>query len=183
MGRLSALTAVLSERSRGRFAVGSGVHALSDSAFLIAALVAAHQLGGVTAVGIVGFFRVAPAAVMAPFSSAIADRIGRRTALLIAYLARALLLAVTAVTLQAGWPIPVFVAAVTLVGLVSSVIRPAQWALPPLLSKGPQEITPIMTAWTTLEGVGTIVGPAAAGFLVGTAGPASAIWMSAGAAA
>lgn len=179
MSRLRSLLVTTAEPNKARFALGSGIHALSESAFLIAALLAAHQMAGVSGVGLVGFVRVAPAALMAPFSSSLADRYGRRTTLLFAYMARAALLSLTGLCLQAGLPMPIFLVAITAVALVSSVIRPAQWALPPLLASHPKEITTIMTAWTTSEGLGTIVGPALSGVLVGLSGPPVAVWMSA----
>lgn len=116
---------------------------------------------------------------MAPFTSTIADRASRQRTLLVAYLLRTLLLIGTAAAARAGASLLLFAGLVTLTGIVSSVIRPAQWALPPLLAKTPDEITPIMTGWTTLEGVGTIVGPAAAGLLLGVWGPGAAILLSA----
>lgn len=178
MGRMRVVAQVVSEPSRRRFVVGSGIHALSESSLLIGTLIAAHQIGGVAAMGLVGFLRVAPGALMAPFSSTIADRASRRQTLLVAYLLRALLLSLTATAVRSDTSFIGFASLIVAVGITSSVIRPAQWAFPPLLAKSPEEITPTMTGWTTLEGVGTIIGPAAAGLLIGAWGPETAILFS-----
>src|SRR6187399_3330476 len=67
-------------------------------AFMVALAVHAYAVGGATAVGLAALVRMAPAGLAAPLTGLAADRFPRRDVLLVATLARAVLLGAAALS-------------------------------------------------------------------------------------
>jgi MFS family permease len=66
------------------------------------------------------------------------------------------------------------------VGIASTLFRPALQALLPSLARSPQELIAANGATSTMEGLGTLVGPLAAGLLVSASGVATVFATAAG---
>ena len=79
-----------------------GVAWTADWAFTVALGVVAFRDGGAAAVGVVGFLRMAPSALLVPVGAAFADRFPRDRVLLWSCLVRAAATAALAVVLAAG---------------------------------------------------------------------------------
>jgi MFS family permease len=121
------------------------------------------------AVGIAGLVRLLPAALVAPFAASLGDRFRRERFLVGVALVGSAALAGSAAAYYAGKnEVLVFVLA-GLVGLASTLVRPALQALLPSLARTPQELIAANSATSTVEGLGTLVGPLAAGVLVSLA--------------
>ena len=75
-----------------------------ESAFMVALGVLAFRDGGVAAVGAVTAARMAPAALLAPFLAAMADRVRRERVLVWVSVVRAAMLGSAAVMTSAGAP-------------------------------------------------------------------------------
>jgi len=83
------------------------------------------------------------------------------------------LLALSAVV-ALHWPLLVVYALVVFGSLVAAVVKPASCALVPQLVAERQELTAANALYCTMEGAGTLLGPALAGVLVGVFGPSFA---------
>jgi MFS family permease len=140
-------------------------------AYGIALAVYAYEQGGVAAVGLVGLIRMLPAALAAPFMSALADRFPRERIMLISDVTRLLAMAGAAVVaLSEGPPALVYV-----LGAFEAVMRtafaPAQSAISPTLARTPEELTASNVTSSTIESVGVFLGPALGGLLLAATSP------------
>ena len=152
---------------RAELAWGAAITA--EWAHFVALGVFAYDVGGTVAVGIAGLVRLLPAALVAPFAASLGDRFRRERFLVGVALVGSAALAGSAAAYYAGKnEVLVFVLA-GLVGLASTLVRPALQALLPSLARTPQELIAANSATSTVEGLGTLVGPLAAGVLVSLA--------------
>ena len=140
----------------------------AEWAHFVALGVFAYQHGGAAAVGIAGFVRLLPAGAIAPFAAALGDRFRRERFLLAMAVLGCFSLAGSAVAAFAGAKAPVFVFA-GLLGISATLIRPALQALLPSLARTPEELIAGNGATSTIESIGTLVGPLAAGLIVSLA--------------
>ncbi|HEU5045602.1 MAG TPA: MFS transporter [Nocardioidaceae bacterium] len=140
---------------------------IGDWAYSTAVAVWAYQVGGAKVVGIWAAVRLTLLALGSPFGAMIADRVPRRTVMVTADLARAVLVVAAAACLFLDLhPATVFVLA-TVASLVSTAFRPAQQALMPSLANRPEELTASNGATSTLESLAVFVGPAIGALLIG----------------
>ena len=152
-----------------------------DWAYAIALGVFAYEAGGATAVGLVALLRFLPSAVVAPFAAVLADRYARQRVMLAADAIRAAALAGAAAVALAGGPVAVVYALAALVAVVSTAFQPAQAALIPTLARDPRELTAANVASSTIESVGSFVGPALGGLLLAVTSPGVVFAATAGA--
>jgi MFS family permease len=136
----------------------------AEWAHFVALGVFAYGHGGATAVGIAGVVRLLPAAVIAPFASSLGDRFRRERFLLGLVLAGGVALVVSAVGALMDDRIVVFGAAAA-VGICTTLFRPALVALLPSLARSAQELIAANGATSTIESLGTLLGPLGAGVL------------------
>jgi MFS family permease len=169
LGRvLSALAVAVRNENIRRAELAWGAVIAAEWAHFVALGVFAYEEGGASAVGIAGLVRLLPAALMAPFAASLGDRFPRERFLLAMVMIGAVALAGSGAAAYAGKPIPVFVLA-GIVGLSSTLVRPALQALLPSLARTPDELIASNAATSTVESLGTLVGPLVAGVLVATA--------------
>ena len=137
----------------------------AEWAHFVALGVFAYERGGAAAVGVAGLVRLLPAAAVAPFAASLGDRFRRERFLLAMTLVGSGALAASAAAAFAAEPVLVFVFA-AVVGISSTLIRPALQALLPSLARTPEELIAANAATSTVESVGTLAGPLLAGVLV-----------------
>ena len=142
-----------------------GASVCAEWAHFVALGVFAYGHGGSTAVGIAGLVRLLPAAAIAPLASSLGDRFRRERFLLGIALIGAAALGVSAVGAALDDRVIVFAAA-SAVGVCSTLFRPALIALLPSLARTANELIAANAATSTLESLGTLIGPLAAGLLV-----------------
>ena len=157
-----------------RVLVAWGVGIAGEWAFLVVLSVTAYERGGAAAVGIVGAVRVVPAALAAPLGSTLIDRLPRARVLVAVELAWAALVGLVPLALLAGSLVPLYLV-VGVSSVVSSVFRPAVSALIPQVVERPEELTAANSLYSTLEALGTLLGPLLAGVLIQTL-PTSAVY-------
>jgi MFS family permease len=165
---VSALGAAVRNENVRRVELAWGASIATEWAHFVALGVFAYQQGGASAVGIAGLVRLLPAAAVAPFAASLGDRFRRERFLLLMMLVGALALAASAAAAFAENRTLVFVFA-GLVGLSSTLIRPALQALLPSLVRTPDELIASNAATSTIESIGTLIGPLLAGVLVSIA--------------
>lgn len=165
---ISALTASIRNENVRRVQLAWGAAIATEWAHFVALGVFAYQQGGTSAVGIAGLIRLLPAAAVAPFAASLGDRFRRERFLSAMMLVGAIALAASAVAAFAESRTLVFVFA-GVMGLSSTLIRPALQALLPSLVRTPDELIASNGATSTIESIGTLIGPLLAGVLVSLA--------------
>jgi MFS family permease len=152
----------------------------ADWAWLVALFVYAFDVGGVASVGLIGVVRTIPAAVLAPVMSTLTDRLPRHRVLLGIYAGRAALVGLAAAAVAGGLPAWVVFVLAPVDGLLAVMHRPTYMALLPSLARSPEELVASNAASATMEGIGTLIGPAVGGALVAAASPAVTFGIPAG---
>jgi MFS family permease len=137
----------------------------AEWAHFVALGVFAFGHGGSAAVGVAGLLRLLPAAAIAPFAASFGDRFRRERFLLALVLLGAAALVVSSVGAAMDERTIVFVAG-SVVGVCSTLFRPALIALLPSLARTARELIAANGSTSTIESLGTLLGPLAAGLLV-----------------
>jgi CRP-like cAMP-binding protein/MFS family permease len=140
-------------------------------AFTVALGVVAFRDGGTTAVGVVGFVRMAPAAFLSPVGTALADRFARDRVLVWSCLLRAVATAAAAAVLAAGGPAVAVYALAAIATAAFTMFRPAHSALLPALCVTPLELTSANVVRGLLDSLSTLVGPLAAALMLKLGSP------------
>jgi MFS family permease len=148
-----------------------GASITAEWAHFVALGVFAYKAGGTPAVGIAGLVRMLPAALVAPFAASLGDRFRRERFLVAISLLGAAALGGSAAAFFIGRSEAVVFALAGVVGVASTLFRPALQAILPSLAHTPEELIAANSASSTLESLGTLVGPLAAGVLVTVGDP------------
>jgi MFS family permease len=175
-----ALGVAIRNENVRRVELAWGAAIAAEWAHFVALGVFAYQEGGTAAVGIAGLVRLLPAAVVAPFAASLGDRFRRERFLLTLTLLGAGALAASAAAALANDRVLVFAFA-SVVGLASTLIRQALQALLPSLARTPEELIASNGATSTIESIGTLVGPVFAGVFVSLADVAAVFVLGAAA--
>ena len=172
-GSAAAFVATARNPSLLRAQLSFGATWSAEWALTVALGVLAFRDGGPTAVGIVAFARMAPAVLLAPLGTALADRFRRDRVLLWSCLIRAGATAGASVLLEAGAPnVPVY----ALAGVATAaftVFRPAHSALLPAPCTTPLELTSANVVRGLLDSLSMLVGPLVAALLLDLGSPAA----------
>jgi len=140
--------------------------AVGTYAYSVALGVYAYRQGGAAAVGIVMAIRLGVAAAVAPFAASAADRFRRERVMLWSDLGRSLTVGLAALTIALDLTsLVVYVLAVCM-SIIGTVFRPAEAALMPTLARTPEELTAANVSSSTIDSVGSFVGPAIAALLL-----------------
>src|SRR5690349_2152805 len=127
---IATLAGALRNENVRRVELAWGAVISAEWAHFVALGVFAYDHGGTGAVGVAGLIRLLPAAIIAPFASSLGDRVRRERVLLVLALVGAAALAGSAAAFFAGQRGLVFALA-AVVGVVSTLVRPALQALLP----------------------------------------------------
>ena len=163
--RLAAAALASRNENVRRVELAWGAAITAEWAYFVALGVFAYNAGGASAVGLAGLIRLLPAALVAPSAASLGDRIPRERLLVGAALLGAVALAASAVAAFAGSESGVYACA-AFVGISSTLIRPTLQAILPSLTRTPEELVASNAATSTVESLGTLVGPLVAGVLV-----------------
>ncbi|HEX5468652.1 MAG TPA: MFS transporter [Gaiellaceae bacterium] len=166
---LAGLVAVFRNENLRRLELAWGAAITAEWAHFVALGVFAYDTGGAVGVGVAGLVRMLPAALVAPFAASLGDRFRRERFLVAIALVGAAALAGSAVAFFVAENAPAIFALAAVVGLSSTLVRPAQQALLPSLARTPDELIGSNGASSLIESVGTLVGPLVAGVLVSVA--------------
>jgi MFS family permease len=168
--RLSTLVDVFRNPQLRRLELSWAGYYLGEWTYFVALSVYAFQVGGAAALGALGLVRMIPAAIALPFGGLLSDRYPRQRVLLGIYVARAFLLVGMTAALAAGSSRAFVFALAALAAVAGAPVRPATLSLVPMLARTPRELVATNVSSSTLEGLGTLVGPVVGGVLAATAG-------------
>ena len=166
---LAGLVAVFRNKNIRRLELAWGAAITAEWAHFVALGVFAYDAGGTAAVGIAGLVRLLPAALVAPFAASFGDHFRRERFLAVVALIGAAALAGSAIAFFAGENVPAIFALGAVVGLASTLVRPAIQAVLPSLARTPRELIGSNGATSTIEALGTLIGPLLAALLVAVA--------------
>jgi MFS family permease len=178
---VAALGAVMRNRDLRRVELAWGASIAAEWAHFVALGIFAYDAGGTAAVGIAGLVRMLPAAVIAPLAGGFGDRFRRERFLLAIALLGSAALAGSGVAFFAGRSQVAIYLLAAVVGISSTLFRPALQAILPSLARTPEELIASNGATSTIESLGMLVGPLAAGVLVAVADPGVVFFVAAGA--
>src|SRR5881398_478050 len=146
-----------------------GASITAEWAHFVALGVFAYKVGGTPAVGIAGLVRMLPAALVAPFAATLGDRFRRERFLVAVAFAGSAALGGSAAAFFFSRSELIVFALAGVVGVTSTIFRPALQATLPSLARTPEELIAANGATSTLESLGTLLGPLVAGVLVSVA--------------
>lgn len=139
---------------------------IGDWAYATAIMVYAYQEGGATLLGLWAGARMMLQAVAAPLGAAVADRMSRRTFMLINDFSRLVLVIIVALLMYAGADVAFILVVATVVSLIGVSFRAAQAGLIPQLVKDPRQLTANNATAELLESAAGFFGPALGGLLL-----------------
>src|SRR5437868_5078108 len=175
MGRpwqsVSVLAALARNGNLRRVELAWGASIAAEWTHFVALGVFAYNAGGASAVGIAGLVRMLPAALVAPFAATLGDRFRRERLLVVVSLAGSAALGGSAAAYFFSRSELIVFALAGVVGVTSTIFRPALQATLPSLARTPEELIAANGATSTFESLGTLLGPLVAGILVSVADP------------
>jgi MFS family permease len=155
---------------------------IGESAFAVALAVYAYGAGGATAVGIVGLVCLVPSAVTVPLGAWFGDKREReRVPLTLSLGSAAALGGCTVVFYYLERSEAAIFAIAGAPAALASLLWPVATALLPSLATTPTELIAANGASSTVDGLGTLAGPLAAGVLIATTSPGVVFGLAAGA--
>ena len=158
--KLSSAREALRNRDLALLLVVWGVWVTTDWALLITVSLVALDLDGPAAVGLVGAVRVLPAAVLTGPLSVLTDRWSRGRLLAVVYAGWALLAALLAWCAASDASFGLLLVVVGVGSALAAVVRPTLQAMVPTLVATPSQLISANSAYATIEGLGTVLGPA-----------------------
>ena len=168
---LDAFRGVFANRDIRRVQLAFAGSVTGSYAYAIAIAVFAYEHGGVTAVGALTAVRLATAAAVAPFAASLADRHRREHVMLASDLVRVATVGTAAVAAHLHWSAFIVYATAILTTTAGTVFRPAEAALLPTIARTPDELTAANVSSSTIDSVGSFVGPALGAFLLAISSP------------
>jgi len=167
MGSLASYRRVFANPALARLFIGEFVSSIGDWLYLVALLVLVFRSGASPLVlGIVGAARIVPYILLSVPAGIAADRYDRRLILITTDVARGvIMLALTALALLEGSILLVVVLSLV-AACFSAFFSPAIGSLIPSLVRDEQELGPANAAWSSLDNLAFIIGPAVSAILI-----------------
>ncbi len=171
MSVLRAYRGLLSNGPLVRLLGGEFVSSIGDWLYLVALLILVYQVSSdPLLLGLVGGARVLPYVVLSIPAGIVADRFQRRLVLLVTDVARGSIMIVMAWLVAVNGPLWAIVALAILATCFSCFFGPTIGAYLPTLVRDERELGPANSAWSTLDNLAFVIGPAVAGLLIGVSG-------------
>ncbi len=164
---LAAYRRILRNRPLSWLLLGEFVSSIGDWLYLVALLIIIYdRTQDAVLLGIVGAARVLPYVLLSIPAGIVADRYDRRLVLLVTDLARGALMLVLAWLVASNGSIEAIVAVTILATCCSAFFGPALGAYMPSLVHDERDLGPANTAYSTLDNLAFIGGPALAAIII-----------------
>ncbi len=181
MTTLRVFRGLLSNRPLVRLLGGEFVSSIGDWLYLVALLIVVFEGSGSDPVllGVVGAARVLPYVLLSIPAGLIADRFDRRLILLVTDVARGVIMLVMAWLVAVDGPLWALVVLAVVATCFSCFFGPAIGSYVPTLVRDERELGPANSAWSTLDTLAYVIGPAVGGLLIAASGLALAFLLNA----
>lgn len=180
MSVLAAYRGLFRNRPLIRLLAGEFVSSIGDWLYLVALLVLVYQASSdPVLLGIVGAARVLPYVILSIPAGIVADRFDRRLVLLVTDVARGLIMLVLAVLQANHGPLVAIIALAILATCFSTFFGPTIGSYVPSLVTDETQLGPANSAWSSLDNLAFVIGPALAGLLIGIGGLTAAFLLNA----
>ncbi len=171
MSVLHAYRGLLSNRPLVRLLGGEFVSSIGDWLYLVALLIVVYDVSADPIIlGIVGAARILPYVLLSIPAGIIADRFERRLVLLVTDVARGVIMVAMAWLVAIDGPLLAIVGLAVLATCFSCFFGPTIGAYLPTLVRDENELGPANSAWSTLDNLAFVIGPAVAGLLIAASG-------------
>lgn len=171
MNALATYRTLLSNQPLTRLLLGEFVSSIGDWLYLVALLIVVYQRSGDPVVlGLVAAARVLPYVFLSIPAGIAADRFDRKMILLVTDLLRGAIMVALAWLVATDGPLAAIVALSILATCFSCFFGPAIGSYIPALVRDESELGPANSAWSTLDNLAFVIGPAIAGLLIATTG-------------
>jgi MFS family permease len=168
---LRAYRGLLSNRPLVRLLGGEFVSSIGDWLYLVALLIVVYRTSAdPLLLGLVGAARVLPYVLLSVPAGIVADRFDRRLVLLVTDVARGVIMLGLAALVAVEGPLWAIVALAVLATCFSSFFGPTIGAYLPSLVRDERELGPANSAWSTLDNLAFVIGPAIGGLLIAASG-------------
>ena len=180
MSVLRAYRGLLSNGPLVRLLGGEFVSSIGDWLYLVALLIVVYQVSAdPLLLGIVGAARILPYVFLSIPAGIVADRFERRLVLLVTDVARGAIMLAIAWLVAVDGPLAAIVALAVLATCFSCFFGPTIGAYLPSLVRDEAELGPANSAWSTLDNLAFVIGPAIAGLLIAVSGLSVAFLLNA----
>jgi MFS family permease len=158
---------LLGNRPLIRLLIGEFISGIGDWLYIVAIFVVIYRESGDAAlVGAFGAVRLLPYVVLSVPAGFVADRFDRRLVLLVSDLYRGALMVAMAVVVATGGPTILLAILAILAASGSAFFYPAMGAYLPALARDEQQLGPANSAWSSIQNISFIIGPAIAGIVL-----------------
>lgn len=168
---LRAFRSVYGNRGLRRLQLAWAGAIIGGWAYVISLAVFAYREHGAYAVGALAVARWVSSGMAAPIAGIVGDRYRRVRVLVASSALRSLAIAFAGVAVLADVSPFVVYGLAVLAALAGTVFGPSEAALVPTLARSPEELTAANVSASTIDSVGTFMGPALGGFLLAATGP------------
>jgi MFS family permease len=159
---------------------GEFVSSIGDWLYLVALLVLVYQASSdPVLLGIVGAARVLPYVLLSIPAGIVADRFDRRLVLLVTDVARGVIMLALAGLQAVHGPLAAIVGLAILATCFSTFFGPTIGSYLPSLVADERELGPANSAWSSLDNLAFVIGPAVAGLLIAIGGLTAAFLLNA----
>ncbi len=167
MAGLGVYRQLLSNRPLTKLLAGEFISTIGDWLYIVAIFVVIYrETGDAALVGLFGAVRVIPYVVLSIPAGIIADRFDRRLVLLVSDIWRGAIMVAIAILLLVEAPVLPIAALAILATCGSAFLYPALGAYVPNLVTDERQLGPANSAWSSLDNLSFILGPALGGLLL-----------------
>ncbi len=171
---LTSLRAAMSNEGIRRLEASWAFGIAADSGLLVVLLVVVYLRDGVVAAGVLGAVRMIPAVLSGMLAGAILERFRAERVLLALGIARTAAAVLCAIVIATDAPTVLLFVLAAIGAAAAAPVRPTLATLMPAVARSPAELVAANMAWSTGEGLGSVIGPFVAGILIAAGMPALA---------
>ena len=180
MSLIAAYRKLLRNGPLVRLLGGEFVSSIGDWLYLVALLVLVYQSSSnPVLLGIVGAARVLPYVLLSIPAGIVADRFDRRLVLLVTDVARGVIMLALAILQATHGPLAAIVGLAMVATCFSTFFGPTIGSYLPSLVTDERELGPANSAWSSLDNLAFVIGPAIAGLLIAIGGLTAAFLLNA----
>ncbi len=180
MTALAAYRGLLRNPRLTRLLAGEFISSIGDWLYLVALLIVVYRASTDAALlGIVGAARVLPYVILSVPAGIVADRFDRRLVLMVTDVARGVIMVGLAWLVWVDGPLWSIVVLSIAATCFSAFFGPTIGSFLPSLVKDESELGPANSAWSSLENLAFVIGPAVGGLLVAVSNLAIAFLLNA----